>query len=35
MIPINPETSTRLKAMKDHLINVFDKAGLREIEINK
>jgi len=35
MIPIKPETSTRLNAIKLQRIKVLDKLGLREIEINK
>ena len=35
MIPINPETSIRLKLINDQRMNIFDKEGLREIEINK
>lgn len=33
--PIKPLTSTKLKPIKLHLINVFDNTGLRLIESNK
>lgn len=35
IIPIKPETSTRLKAIKLQRIKVLERDGLREIEINK
>jgi len=35
IIPINPETSTRLKAIKLQRIKVLDNEGLREIELSK
>jgi hypothetical protein len=33
--PINPETSTKLKPMKDQRINVFAMTGFLEIDNNK
>jgi len=32
---MNPETSTKLKPMKLHLISVLDSTGLREIDRSK
>jgi len=32
---MNPDTSTKLNPINDHLINVFDKTGLRLIDNNK
>ena len=35
IIPIKPETSTRLKAINDQRMKVLERDGLRLIEINK